>query len=296
MMIKAAASRRVLTLLAAAVSLMASVAIPASSASAASAPPRFAHVLIVIMENKDYRQIIGRPDEAPYLNKLASTGANFTKSFAIGHPSEPNYLALFSGSAHGLSSDKCPVNFGQAPNLGAELIAAKLSFTAYSESLPSAGFTGNCTEVSLGYTRVHSPWTDFSNVPGADSQPFTKFPSSFAKLPVVSFVVPNLCHDMHYCSRDSGDHWIQAHLSGYANWARAHDSLLIITWDEDDSAFGASGDNNQIPTIFYGAHVHAGAYSEKISHYNVLRTIEDMYGLPHLGTSAKAAPITDIWN
>jgi hypothetical protein len=295
-MIRAVARCRALAMAAAAASLMAGVTIPAGTASAATPPPRFAHVLIVMMENKDYNQIIGQPDEAPYLNKLASTGAKFSKSFAVGHPSEPNYLALFSGSAHGLTSDKCPVNFGQGPNLGAELIAAKLSFTGYSEGLPSAGFTGNCSEVSLGYTRVHNPWVDFANVPAADSQPFTRFPSSFAKLPTVSFVIPNLCHDMHYCSRDSGDHWIKAHLAGYASWARTHNSLLIITWDEDDSDFGASGDKNQIPTIFYGAHIHAGTYSEKISHYNVLRTIEDMYGLPHLGTSAKAAPITDIWH
>src|SRR5262249_39744335 len=150
---------------------------------ATSAPPRFAHVLILMMENKNYNAIIGRPDEAPYINKLASTGANFSKSFAIGHPSEPNYLALFSGSAHGLTSDKCPVNFGKAPTLAVKLSAARLSFTAYSEGLPKAGFTGDCSEVSLGYTRVHSPWVDFSNVPAADNQPFTAFPSDFSKLP-----------------------------------------------------------------------------------------------------------------
>lgn len=295
-MIKAAARWRSLTMAAATASLMAGVMIPSGTAAAASPPPRFAHVIVVVMENKDYNAIIGRPDEAPYLNQLAKTGANFSDSFAIGHPSEPNYLALFSGSAHGLTSDKCPANFGKATNLGAALIAAKLSFTGYSEGLPKVGFTGDCSEISLGYTRVHNPWVDFSNVPAADSKPFTSFPTDFAKLPTLSFVIPNLCHDMHYCSRDSGDHWIKAHLGSYASWATKHNSLLIITWDEDGSDFGASGDNNQIPTIFYGAHIHAGTYKEKINHYNVLRTIEDMYGLPHLGASAKAAPITDIWN
>jgi phosphatidylinositol-3-phosphatase len=295
-MIKAAARWRSLTMAAATASLMAGVMIPSGTAAAASPPPRFAHVIVVVMENKNYKDIIGRPDEAPYLNQLAKTGANFSDSFATGHPSEPNYLALFSGSAHGLTSDKCPVNYGKATNLGAALIAAKLSFAGYSEGLPKAGFTGDCSEISLGYTRVHNPWVDFSNVPAADSEPFTSFPASFTKLPTLSFVVPNLCHDMHYCSRDSGDHWIKAHLSGYASWATKHDSLLIVTWDEDDTDFGSSGDNNQIPTIFYGAHIKAGTYKEKINHYNVLRTIEDMYGLPHLGASAKATPITDIWN
>jgi acid phosphatase len=41
--------------------------------------------------------------------------------------------------------------------------------------------------------------------------------------------------------------------------------------------------------------VRSGAYGEHISHYNVLRTIEDMYGLAHAGASASASPITDVW-
>lgn len=270
-------------------------ALASPAGTAAEPAPRFDHIVIVVMENKNFNAIIGRPDEAPYIDQLAAGGAVFSNSFAVAHPSQPNYLALFSGSTQGVTSDHCPEKFTKVPNLGAELINAKLSFAGYSESMPSAGYTGCGREVSLGYTRAHNPWVDFSNVPAASNKTFAKFPSDYSLLPTVSFVIPNLCHDMHYCSRDSGDSWVRHHLSGYASWALTHNSLLIITWDEDSKTLGFGGDNNKIPTIFYGAHVRTGTYSEQTGHYGVLRTIEDMYKLPQAAKSAHAAPITDVW-
>src|SRR5215831_17615548 len=97
------------------------------AASAAGSVHRFSHVVIVVMENKNYSDIIGRPDEAPYLNSLAAGGAVFSHSFAVTHPSQPNYLALFSGSTQGVTSDSCPQNFKNVPNLASELISAKRS-------------------------------------------------------------------------------------------------------------------------------------------------------------------------
>jgi acid phosphatase len=79
-------------------------------------------------------------------------------------------------------------------------------------------------------------------------------------------------------------------MSSYANWAKANNSLLIVTWDEDDDSA-----NNQIPTVFFGAHLPAGAYNRPLSHYNVLSTIEEMYGLAKTGLAANAPAITDIW-
>ncbi len=288
---------RVRVLTAAAAGLAAAaLLLPAATASAAGTVHRFDHVVIVIMENKNYNAIIGRPDEAPYINSLASGGAVFSNSYAVSHPSQPNYLALFSGSTQGVTNDNCPKNFKNVPNLGAELIGARLSFAGYSESMPSAGYKGCGQSLSLGYVRSHNPWVDFSNVPTASNLTFASFPKDYGRLPTVSFVVPNLCHDMHYCSRDTGDSWIRNNLGGYAQWARGHNSLLIVTWDEDGSILGLFGDHNKIPTIFYGAHVRPGTYSEHTTHYGILRTIEAMYGLPHAGASASAAPITDVWN
>ncbi|WP_181442307.1 alkaline phosphatase family protein [Streptomyces tateyamensis] len=258
----------------------------ATPALAAAGVPRPDHVVLVIFENTSESSIIGN-SQAPYFNQLATSGANFTDSHAIEHPSEPNYLDLFSGSNQGVTDDSCPHTFS-TDNEGAQLIAKGLTFKGYSEDLPSAGSTA-CT--SGKYARKHNPWVNFSNVPTADNQPFSAFPTDFTQLPTVSWVVPNLCNDIHDCSISTGDTWFRTHLDAYAQWAKTHNSLLITTFDEDDSSTSA----NQITTLFNGQSVKTGTYGEHLDHFGVLRTIEDMYGLPYAGSAAQAAPVTDAW-
>jgi acid phosphatase len=131
----------------------------------AAALPTPAHVVVVVEENRSAADIIGNKS-APYVNSLATDGALMTQSFAITHPSEPNYLALFAGDTFGLASDACPVDRGAAPNLGSELLAGGQTFTGYSEDLPSVGST---TCGSGKYARKHAPWVNFTNVPPASS-------------------------------------------------------------------------------------------------------------------------------
>jgi phosphatidylinositol-3-phosphatase len=253
--------------------------------SAVAEVPKPAHVVVVIEENHGYSQIIGS-SQAPYINTLATEGALFTKSYAVTHPSQPNYLALFSGSTQGITDDSCPHTFS-AQSLESELITAGKSFVGYSEALPAPN-SMVCT--SGTYARKHAPWTDFSKDLGKDNQPFTSFPTDFAKLPTVAWVIPNLDDDMHDGTIQQGDSWLQTHLLAYVTWARNNNSLLIIQWDENDGSIG-----NHVATIFVGPMVKPGKYSETINHYNILRTLEDMYGLPHLGKSATAKAITDVW-
>ncbi|HWG25852.1 alkaline phosphatase family protein [Actinospica sp.] len=253
----------------------------------ATAPlPRPDHVVVVMMENHSYADIIGS-SAAPYINALAAQGASFSRSYAVTHPSEPNYLALFSGSTTGLDDDSCPHTYTNA-NLGSELIAAGLSFAGYSESMPQDGYTG-CTAGQ--YARKHNPWVNFTNVPATDNRTFAAFPSDYSKLPTVSFVVPNLTDDMHDGTIAQGDTWLKTNIDGYAQWAKTHNSELIVTWDEDDNS-----SDNQIPTLIVGAKIHPGTYDEQITHYNVLRTIEDFYRLPAADESATATPISDIFS
>src|SRR6185436_15730381 len=121
---------------------------------------------------------------------------------------------------------------------------------------------------------------------------FTAFPTNFAPatfaaLPTVSFVIPNQLHDMHDGSRKEGDDWLRDNLDAYAKWARTNNSLLIVTWDEDD--FNGV---NQIPTVFYGAGLRDGTVTGGTwTHHNLLRTLEDMYGTTHAGSAAQARPI-----
>ncbi|HTU72696.1 MAG TPA: alkaline phosphatase family protein [Trebonia sp.] len=264
---------------------------PASHARlTASTLPVPSHIVVVMEENHSYSDIIGNTSQAPYMNQLAGEGALMTSSYAITHPSEPNYMALFAGSTFGLSSDACPVSEGSTANLGSELLAAGDTFKGYSEGLPSAGST-TCSKGE--YARKHSPWINFSNVPAADSLPYSSFPTSasYASLPTVSFVIPNLDDDMHDGTIAEADTWLKNNMSAYATWAQSNNSLLIVTWDEDDYT-----ENNQVPTIIVGQDVKAGHYSETINHYNVLATIEKMYGLTAVGSSSTASAISDIWS
>ena len=254
---------------------------------AAAEIPQPAHVVIVIEENRSQTDIIGNKS-APFINALAANGANMAQSFAETHPSEPNYLALFAGSTFGVTEDVCPVNGGAAPNLASELLTAGYTFIGYAEGLPAVGSPA----CSAGkYARKHVPWANFSNVPPTNSVPFSAFPmGNYDSLPTVSFVIPNNDDNMHDGSIAQADAWLNHQLSGYANWAVANNSLLIVTWDEDDNT-----SRNRIPTVIYGAHVQPGTYNEQISHYNVLSTLEQMYGLPKTGNAANAPPIATIW-
>lgn len=269
--------------------VLTSVAI-SSQATLAATVPTFDHIVLVIEENHGYSQIISS-SSAPYINSLATQGALFTNSHGVTHPSQPNYLALFSGSTQGVTNDNCPLTFGGA-NLTTQLLGIGKTFIGYSESLPSVGYTGCNSGGSNGYYRKHNPWVDFTNVASSLNQPFTSFPSSanFANLPTVSVVVPNQLDDMHNGTIQQGDTWLKNNLDAYAQWAKTHNSLLIVTFDEDNGTT-----SNRIATIFYGAHVITGQYSENINHYNVLRTIEASYGLPGLNNATNATPITDSW-
>ena len=150
--------------------------------------PRPDHIVIVIEENKSFNQVIGYR-EAPYINELAKRGALFTQSYGITHPSQPNYLALFSGSTRGIGSDACPLALS-GDNLATQLQAKGLSFTSYSESMPQAGYDG-C--IYGAYRRKHNPAADWKDL-SANNQPFSAFPADYAQLPTVAFVVPAFFH------------------------------------------------------------------------------------------------------
>ena len=263
----------------------ASLCCPTQLLAAAGKIPVPDHVIIVMEENHSYSEIIGSKD-APYINSLAAAGALFTQSYAITHPSQPNYLDLFSGSDQGVTDDSCPHTF-TTKNEESELLKAGLTFKGYSEGLPGKG-SEVCT--SGEYARKHVPWTNFTNDPPRLSLPFTNFPTDYAKLPTVSWVIPDLLDDMHDGTIAEGDSWLENNLSAYVTWAQSNNSLLIVTWDEDDGSEG-----NQVATIFVGPMVVPGQYSEKIDHYNVLRTIEAMYGLKPLANSKGVKPIKDVW-
>ena len=271
--------------------------------------PKYDHIVIVIEENKDYSEVVGNKD-APYINSvLVAEGANLTQMFAEEHSSEGNYFWLFSGSNHnvGYHDDipdprSNPAYPFQSANLGQQLIEKGFTFKGYSESLPEIGDT---VSRAKDYARKHVPWISFGNLPDGNTEStstnlqFEQFPADFSKLPTLSIVIPNLIDDMHSGPVDSrvrnGDTWLKEKMDRYYQWAKKHNSLLIITFDENDNKIHYSGltdpastqneIKNCIPTIIAGAHIKHGDYPEGIgvTHVNLLRTLEAIYGLPKAG-------------
>ena len=261
--------------------------------------PVFSHIVVVIGENTAAGSVFGNVN-APYINSLATAGAKFTNSYAITHPSQPNYLDLYSGNNQGIINDNLIATKFTSANLGAELINASKTYTTYSDGLPSVGYNG---ATSGKYARKHNPaanWmgTGVNQIPITTNQPFTAFPANYNNLPGVCFVVPDLCHDGHdVCaplnnSVQQYDTWVQQNLDGYKQWCINNNSLLIVTYDEDDNSA-----SNKIATVFYGAHVVVGVYSQTINHYNLLRTLEDAKNQSaHAGAAASATPIDFVWS
>jgi len=269
--------------------------------------PRPDHVIIVMEENHGFNQLIGS-DNAPFINHLANTGALFMDAHGVTHPSQPNYLALYSGSLQGITDDRCLEKLSpyHTPNLGAALIEHGYTFKGFAETMPSAGYlpcSFQHTDLTNGmlYARKHAPWVNWTGtgertISPELSRPFTDFPTDFNELPDVAFVIPNQDNDMHNIGEpgDSaairrGDNWLKEHLEKYIDWAQTHNSLLILTFDEDDFQ-----DVNHIPTIFHGAAVQPGQYPQRIDHYSVLRTVEAMFDLP-TEDSTGATAITNVW-
>jgi phosphatidylinositol-3-phosphatase len=280
-------------------------------ASNAKAPvqylfPVYDHVVIVVEANKNYEQIIGS-NAAPYINRLKSEGANLTQMYAEEHHSQGNYFWLFSGSNQNVGfMDVIPRSPIKARNLGEQLISAGRSFKGYSEDLPAIG---SMVERSEHYARKHVPWVSFANLPPGTNLRFSDFPADYNNLPTVSFVIPNLVHDMHdgsiSTSVQTGDAWLRKNLDGYYQWAKTHNSLLIVTFDEDDHGKVGLTDpaavdpaqRNRIVTILAGARIKPGNYSEGkgVTHVNLLRTLEIMYGLQKSGSQQRPALAAGIF-
>ncbi len=271
--------------------------------------PKYDHIVIVIEENKDYSQVVGNKD-APYINNvLVKEGANLTQMFAEEHFSEGNYFWLVSANNQNVGYlDVIPDsknNKGypfESANLGEQLIKKGYTFKGYSESLPEIGDT---VSMSGEYARKHVPWISFANIPNGKTEEtstnlqFKQFPKNFNTLPTVSFVIPNLIHDMHSGKPSlrvkKGDQWFEKNLNKYYQWAKTHNSLLIITFDENSDKTHYSGltdpsskqhdIKNMIATIIAGAHIRRGNYPEGngVTHINLLRTLEAIYGLPKAG-------------
>ena len=271
------------------VSVLAAVSFLLAAHAADAAAPRLDHVIVVVMENHSYDQV----RTATYTAALIKLSTSFSQSFAVTHPSEPNYLALWAASTMGVTDDACPP--GGAPysvaNLGHSCEAAGLTWKSYCENLPSVGSTACASSDNL-YRRKHHPCPDFSNLTHSYEVPYSQLALDIAagKLPNLSFVVPNMCDDTHDCSVSTGDTWLSKNLPAMIA-AVGPKGLVVLTWDEDDDLSG-----NHILTVFAGPSVKANyVSSQTFNHYTLIRTICDVLGLsPFANASSQTTP-TDVW-
>ena len=295
------------------------IGILAASSAMALVLPQPDHTMIIMLENQTYSGIIGSSN-APYINSLLPHAANFTNMHAITHPSQPNYIHFFSGDSNGCFSNDpitpyadpangIPYQPLTTPNLGAQLLAAGKTFTAFAEGLPSVGWDKYTITSAAGtYYRDENPqanWMTDTNpdpvnlhtLPISVHRPFTDYPSAnFNLLPTVSWVHPTEEYTMHEGPANAvrdGDTWLHNKIDSYVQWALGHNSLLILTFDEDNR----STPTNQIPTLLVGPDslIKPGSYDENVNLYSLLRTVEDMYGLGHIGNAATAPAITDVF-
>jgi hypothetical protein len=254
-------------------------------------PPSFQKVFVIVLENSAAESTLRQP----YLKSLLRRGAYLNNFFAITHPSQPNYIAMTSGDAYGITGNK-PVDL-DVKHIGDLLEARNKTWRQY-----ASGFPGNCFvgEARLRYARKHVPFLSYTNVQRdplrcaniVDASQLDRDIEA-GTLANYSLYIPDIDDDGHHTSVGYADNWLRKTFDSKFKDSRfMKDMLVVITFDEDDGAHG-----NHVYTLLLGDSVRAGARADsRYDFYSLLRTIEDAFELGTLGRQdAKAAPITGIW-
>lgn len=247
-----------------------------------SSPQPITHVVVVVMENHGYSSIIGSPS-APYINSLAASCGLATAYHAVSHPSLPNYLAMTGGSTFGIRDDQDPA----AHRITATSVFQQLGtgWRSYEQSMPSA-----CLRTNAGtYAVRHNPAAYFTALAGCPTQdvPLPTVPTFSARL---TFVTPDLVHDMHDGTIAQGDAWLSGFVTRMvAGPAYRSGSLaLFVAWDENGGTDG--GPTNHVPCLVVAPSVRPGTRdATTYTHYSLLASIEDLLGLPRISNAAAAA-------
>jgi hypothetical protein len=266
---------------------------PKPAPAPAPAPNQPAHIMVVMMENKNLSEVTGQSDQ-PYTNSLASSNGLATESYGFGHPSLPNYLDIVSGSNKGVTDDNPPSahSFPNIPTLADQLAAAGISEIAFAEDLPA-----DPTNDSGEYAVRHFPWEYFPNSKMPIANATSLVPDlNTATPPSFVWYTPNLIDDEHDGTVEQGDAFLSRFIPQVqaTNWYKAG-GQIIITWDESDAdntaINGGQNGGGHIPTIVISnvLKIHPQQDATPVDTVGVLRSIEDAYGLPHLGDAANAA-------
>jgi len=265
------------------------------------------HVIIIIMENKGYEQVIGSSD-APYQNELTKKYASASKYYGVYPDSLPNYISIIAGYPY-LTKDNdtgtmAPLKESTIVNL---LQSKNLTWKGYFEDMPEVCHLKDSGK--SGYVVHHNPFVYFdirndyrcNNTVGLDN--FFKDLSN-QTLPNYSIVVPNNIHDSHDSTVAEGDRWLSTFVPNIINSTTLNNTALFIVYDEgqkhDKSGFGNGTyavNGGRLPLILVSPHANNGYVSPvEYTHYNLLSTVEKIFNLGNLGKGDSAAkPMSDLF-
>ena len=270
--------------------------------------PNFSHIVILIFENKEYGTVVGNPAMS-YFNLLASSYTLLNQHYATTHPSLPNYLSLIGGDTFGIIDNcdfaDCYIN---APSLPDLIEASGRTWKTYQDDMPEPCFTGN----TLRYVRKHNPFIFFDPIRLDEERckqsivPLTQMDVDIAAndLPNFIFITPDICYSAHDCDMSLADEFLKQQIDKLypALEATGEPYLIIITWDEGQGSHSCCGlpelAGGRIATIFISPQVKQNFQDNNpYSHYSILKTISEAWGLTKLGHAADAETplITAPW-
>jgi phospholipase C len=266
--------------------------------------PVFSHVILIVLENHEFTDVVGNTQAMPEFNRWINQYTLLTNYYAVAHPSLPNYLALIGGSTFGIHSD-CNNCFLHTNSLPDEIEASGRTWKDYQEDMPSACFIGRYGEK---YTQAINPFVYFDSIRHNPDRcdlnvlPLAQLKQDLSKgiLPDFVFITPNLCNSAHSCDLNKADQWLAGIVNELIN-SNLYDqnSLIAITFDEgstDDSCCNlGSRAGGRVATLLISPLVKNGFEDETpYTHYSLLKTIETSWGLPLLGYTAKAQTSTIV--
>ncbi|MEW5938592.1 MAG: alkaline phosphatase family protein [Chloroflexota bacterium] len=257
--------------------------------------PNFRYIVIVVFENKEFGFVIGN-SRMPAYNRYASDYATLTQYYAVTHPSLPNYIAMISGDTQGITSncEDCFVNATSLPDL---IEASGRAWRTYQEDMPFPCFVGS----KVNYVQKHNPFIYFDPIRLDAARcertivPLSLLPLDLAVglLPNFVFITPNLCNSAHDCGLDVADGWLANLMSTLqpALDATGEPYLIVLTWDEGQGNHSCCGlpaeAGGRVATVLISPQVKNGFQDDTpYSHYSLLKTIAEAWGLPYLGHAA----------
>jgi hypothetical protein len=299
------------------------LAVPNASASAPV--PHYDHVFMVVEENHGFTDVIGNP-AAPNLNALAQQYGVATDYFAVSHPSEPNYVAMLGGSTFGVTTDNpYYVNKVDQPSLISQLDHAGISWKAYLQGLPQAGYQGICYPANCNgapdkdplYVSKHNGITNFATSWNAADRsrqvPIEQLTTDLRRgtVPAFNYVIPDECHDQHgdppYCIDSgtvgdpqdqrlvaTGDQYLGhlvSSITGAGFWAKGNNAIVVVYDEGDDNAGGGGRAATVVITSHGPRHVQDAT---PYSHYSLLQTVQRTFGLGCLANTCDTAHVTSM--